>query len=164
MHAKNRGQYLFDCLLILVVMALYQSALPRSKSVQVEWIQMRNQRLVYGSDKYGNRIPDFSTAGYGGGGVEIPTVPTKVTLQPKATGDDTPRTQSALDALAHEPIQPDGFRGALALEPGVYRISGTVMINASGVVLRGSGIDEHGTILVAQGSPHVLVRDRKSVV
>src|ERR1700727_2270694 len=35
------------------------------------WIEFKNGKLLYDSDKNGNRIPDFSTAGYGGGGPAI---------------------------------------------------------------------------------------------
>jgi hypothetical protein len=34
-------------------------------------------RLVYVADSLGNKIPDFSNAGYKGGGVTIPYVPVK---------------------------------------------------------------------------------------
>jgi hypothetical protein len=34
-------------------------------------------KLVYNADEQGNTIPDFSHAGYRGGGAPIPSVPTK---------------------------------------------------------------------------------------
>ena len=46
------------------------------------------------------------------------------------------------------PIDKDGFRGAILLQKGIYKISGTINITASGIVLRGEG-DE--TKLVATG-------------
>jgi hypothetical protein len=39
-------------------------------------------RLVYVADSLGNKIPDFSNAGYKGGGVAIPYVANKVTVWP----------------------------------------------------------------------------------
>jgi hypothetical protein len=129
-----------------------------SKVKAVDWIEMRNGRLVYGSDQYGNRIPDFSTAGYGGGGVPIPDIPVRASLDPVSGGDDTPRIQATLDALAKQPSDANGFRGALLLRKGVYRIAGTILLNASGIVLRGEGSEDDGTVLLAQGDPHTLVR------
>ena len=38
--------------------------------------------LVYIADSLGNRIPDFSNAGYKGGGVPIPYVQSKATIWP----------------------------------------------------------------------------------
>ena len=45
-------------------------------------------KLVYVADEQGNTIHDASHAGYGGGGVPIPTVPVKETIWPVA-GDNT---------------------------------------------------------------------------
>src|SRR5690606_31455059 len=39
-------------------------------------------KLVYVADSLGNRIPDFSYAGYKGGGVRIPHVPVKEIVWP----------------------------------------------------------------------------------
>jgi hypothetical protein len=39
-------------------------------------------KLVYVADSPGNKIPDFSNAGYKGGGVPIPYVPVKATVWP----------------------------------------------------------------------------------
>jgi hypothetical protein len=148
---------------LLLLLAAAQPALPvKPKSIRVNWIQMEGDRLVYGKDGFGNRIPDFSTAGYGGGGVSIPDVPVRATLDPVAagapTGDDTPRIQAAIGDLAHQPPDADGFRGALLLHPGVYQIAGTILVNASGIVLRGSGTDASGTNLIATGGPHTVIR------
>src|SRR5438445_4625947 len=54
--------------------------------------QGKDGRLVYESDARGNRVPDFSHAGYGGGGVAIPEAPVKVRV-PAAAGDATARIQ-----------------------------------------------------------------------
>jgi hypothetical protein len=104
-------------------------------------------RLVYRQDAQGNRIPDFSMVGYGTGSVPLPTVPVKMTLEP-GSGDQTKRIQAALDALAKEPLQASGYRGALLLKRGEYPVSGTVFIRASGIVLRGVGQDlKTGTVI-----------------
>src|SRR5688572_4332791 len=95
-------------------------------------------RLAYHADPRGNRVPDFSYAGYRGGDVEIPDVPVRVVVSHKS-GDQTPRIQAALDHVASRPPDEHGVRGAVLLMPGRYEIAGGLKIRASGVVLRGSG-------------------------
>ena len=107
-------------------------------------------KLVYVPDTRGNVIPDFSNCGYMGGGVRIPDVPVKVTLGP-ADGDDGGRIQAAIDDVSGLPPDSKGFRGAVLLKRGTYEIEGTLRIGASGVVLRGEGQGEDGTVLVATG-------------
>ncbi|MCH8494696.1 MAG: SusE domain-containing protein [Balneolales bacterium] len=99
--------------------------------------------LVYHSDEQGNRIPDFSHAGYRGGGVPLPELPVKITLNPSSTGNDTQQIQEALDAVGAMEPDENGHRGAVLLTPGTYRITNTIRITQSGVVLRGSGDDEN---------------------
>jgi hypothetical protein len=91
--------------------------------------------LVYEPDPAGNTIPDFSHAGYGGGGVPLPDVPVAAELGP-ASGDATGRIQQAIDRVSRLPLR-DGLRGAVLLRQGEYAIAGTLHISASGVVLRG---------------------------
>jgi hypothetical protein len=81
---------------------------------------------------------DFSYAGYGGGGVAIPSVPAVLSVQPSG-GDDTALLQGAIDAASALPIRADGYRGAVFLRAGRYRVAGQLHIRASGVVLAGSG-------------------------
>ncbi len=94
--------------------------------------------LVYTSDVEGNRIPDFSVAGYRGGGVALPNVPVVANVAPVG-GDNTAHLQAAIEAVELRAPDANGFRGALQLAPGDYPISGSLLIRASGVVLRGSG-------------------------
>ncbi len=153
------GNVVLSAMFLLAFLAPSQFGHARSKSKppEVDWIEMRNGALVYGTDQYGNRIPDFSAAGYGGGGVPIPDLPERASLDAIPSGDDTPRIQAAIDALAKQPVDTAGFRGALVLHKGTYRIAGTILLNASGIVLRGGGTD-HDTLLVALGEPHTLIR------
>ena len=95
-------------------------------------------RLAYPADAQGNRIPDFSHAGYKGGGVPLPTVPVRITISP-VEGDDTANIQAALDQVGAMPLQPDGYRGSVLLAPGVYDVAGTIRIRHAGVVLAGAG-------------------------
>lgn len=107
-------------------------------------------KLAYSADGDGNRVIDFSAAGYGGGGEAVPLVPARITVAPGP--DDGRRIQAALDLVAAMSPGPDGFRGAVLLAPGKFTITGSLRLNASGVVLRGSGQDEKtGTVLIAAG-------------
>ena len=56
-----------------------------------------------------------------------------------------------MDYVASLPVQNNGFRGAVQLEKGTYHVHGRLVIKASGVVLRGSGMGENGTRLIAEG-------------
>ena len=109
-------------------------------------------RLVYVPDEKGNIIPDFSHCGYMGGGVALPDVPVAMTVQPQVGGDDTARLQAAIDDVSARALDANGFRGTLLLKRGKYRIGGTLHIRASGVVLRGEGEGENGTVLIATGT------------
>jgi chitodextrinase len=97
-----------------------------------------NGRLFYPADASGNRIPDYSHAGYKGGGVPLPTVPVVINISPVA-GDDTASIQAAIDQAGTLPVQANGYRGTVLLTAGVYDVSGTVRVNKSGVVLSGVG-------------------------
>jgi len=107
----------------------------------------------------GDRLPDFSWCGYRGGGVALPRLPVKVTLEPAANGDDAGRIQEAINQVSA--MQPDknGFRGAVLLKRGAYRVEKTLSFNQSGVVLRGEGDGEDGTIIHAtkRGKHHVMM-------
>ena len=99
--------------------------------------------LVYHADEAFNRIPDFSHAGYKGGGVSLPNLPVRITLRPSSGGDDTRQIQEALDWLGSTEPDQNGHRGAVLLEAGTYRITSQLTIRHSGVVLRGVGDGTH---------------------
>ena len=109
-------------------------------------------KLIYTADEQGNTIPDFSYAGFGGGGAPIPTVPIKETVWPVA-GDNTANLQAAIDRVSALPLDPSGFRGAVLLKMGYYKMATPITIQASGVVLRGEGMGDTGTILIGTGNP-----------
>jgi hypothetical protein len=113
-------------------------------------------RLVNVPDEQGNTILDSSHAGYGGGGVPIPTVPVKVTVWPVA-GDNTDNIQAAIDKISALPLDANGFRGVVSLRAGYYKMATPVRIHASGVVLRGEGMGDTGTILVGTGTGRTAV-------
>ena len=95
-------------------------------------------RLVYTADAEGNRIPDFSHAGYKNGDSPIPHVRTVKTIEP-IEGDNTAHLQAAIDEVGLRTPDSTGFRGAVLLAPGNYPVAGTLRVNRSGVVLRGRG-------------------------
>jgi len=108
-----------------------------------------------------NVIPDFSNAGYMNGGVAVPVgqVPVKVTLSPQPSGEDRTRIQAAIDQVCKMTPDANGFRGAVLLKAGTYRLNDgkipvlndgygyALNIWASGVVLRGEGQGTSGTLL-----------------
>lgn len=112
---------------------------------------------VYVPAKNGDRAPDFSGAGYGGGGVSLPEAKALVLVSP-GEGDAGARLQEALDYVARQAPGPDGLRGAVQLAAGRYEIGGQLKISADGVVLRGAGAGEDGTVLVATGT------DRRALI
>jgi hypothetical protein len=106
--------------------------------------QTRDGSLEYVADEKGNMIPDFSRVGYYHGNKEIPNVPVVKTIT--ASDDAEKNIQEAIDQLSKQPLDKNGFRGAVLLKKGVYKIKGKIKIEASGIVLRGEG---EGTKLVA---------------
>ncbi|HZR27273.1 MAG TPA: hypothetical protein VFA71_00725 [Terriglobales bacterium] len=121
-----------------------------------QWVFVDSSgKLAYKTLPQGDHIMDFSWAGYMGGGVSLPTVPVQRTLNPSG-GDDTSAIQAAINAVSALAPDANGFRGAVLLSAGTFHISGTVHINASGVVLRGSGSGNGGTVISMTGSTGFL--------
>jgi hypothetical protein len=112
-------------------------------------------KLVYAHSPKGDRIPDFSSAGYRGGGVALPRVPIQRTVSPSGQ-DDTAAIQKAIEEVSAMPLQ-GSFRGAVQLAPGVYHCAQTLSIASSGVVLRGAGLGKNGATILMTGSPHLAI-------
>jgi hypothetical protein len=114
-------------------------------------------RLAYHPTAMGDRVGDFSYAGYRGGGIPLPVVATKRTVTPSSLpdADDTKAIQDAIDEVSAMPMA-GGTRGAVRLEAGTFHCSGTIRIAASGVVLRGAGVDR--TTIQMTGSPHLALK------
>ena len=94
-----------------------------------------------------NTIPDFSYAGYMGGGVTLPTdIEIKVTVTPEE-GEDARRIQAAIDLVAALEPDQNGFRGVVLIKAGHYSLENILAVRASGVVLRGEGQGLNGTVL-----------------
>ena len=111
----------------------------KGREEQYPALSLTDGHLSYVPDYKGNRVPDFSSAGYMGGGVRLPVVPVCITLSPLENADDAGRIQKAIDLLSLAPMDGDGFRGALLLKAGTYRIARPLYIRASGIVVRGEG-------------------------
>jgi hypothetical protein len=108
-------------------------------------------KLAYKMDDHGNRIPDFSNVGYRGGGVALPNLAVRATVEP-TSGDAGARIQAAIDQVSKLPADAQGKRGAVVLKKGRYPIAGALWLHTGGVVLRGEGQGEDGTVLIATGA------------
>ena len=129
---------------------MFQQALAAQKTEKpVVPLSFEKGKLIYIPDSLGNRIPDFSYCGYKASEQPIPTVLVKVVV-PVTKGDATLRIQSALDYVTSLPVDANGFRGAVLLQKGTHEVFGQLRITASGVVLRGSGVNE--TTIIGAGT------------
>jgi hypothetical protein len=122
-------------------------------------------KLVYRTLPRGDRIVDFSYAGYMGGGVSLPKVPAVRTLTPSGS-DDSGAIQQAIDEISAQAAKDHKLR-AIQLAPGTFLCSRTLNITVSGVVLRGSGSSskssDNGTTLKLTGEPHAAIQIRGSL-
>ncbi len=110
-------------------------------------LYLHEDKGVYVPDYLGNTVMDYSNVGYQGGGIEIPNVPVKVILEPSddSTSDDTERIQNAINMIGRNVPDSNGFRGALLLKAGTFRVSSSIRISESGIVIKGEG-DDHENI------------------
>lgn len=128
-----------------------------------QWVYTNSKgKLEYKTLPSGDRIMDFSYAGYMGGGVVIPHVEVKIVLTPEP-GDNSGAIQKAIDEVSKMKMV-NGFRGAVMLMSGTYDCKKTINIEADGVVLSGSGSASNGTILNLTGKPHTAISVRGRVV
>lgn len=134
---------------LILVLCLATAAFSRAES---PWVFSHpDGALGYTADARGNRIPDFSNVGYHGGGVALPALPVAIEVEP-GPGDAGARIQQAIDGVARMPANAQGWRGAILLKKGRYPIAGSLLIQVGGIVLRGEGAGEAGTVLVATGA------------
>ena len=123
------------------------------------WVWVgRDGRLEYREDERGDRVPDFSYAGYHGGEAEPPRIAAAgPALAPGNEGDDAPAIQAALDALAARAPDARGIRGAVELASGTFTLQRPLRITHGGIVLRGHGTGDQRTLLRAVGPFHPAV-------
>ena len=108
-----------------------------------------NGKLGYKADTKGNTVPDFSGVGYKNNEENIPNNVRIVKTVTPIAGDNLQNIQNAINEVAAMPLGADGLRGAILFKKGEYKISNTVNLNASGVVLMGEGCDANGTRFIA---------------
>ena len=136
----------------LLVLAVALPARPAGR--EAAWVSLDAAgKLLYRTLPRGDRIVDFSYAGYMGGGVALPRAAVMRTVAPSG-GDDTAVIQRAIDEVSALPLK-DGLRGAVLLGPGTFACSAPLNIGASVVVLRGSGAG--ATTLELTGDPHAAI-------
>ncbi|MEI6145546.1 MAG: hypothetical protein WCP66_03905 [Methylococcales bacterium] len=97
--------------------------------------------LNYGLLKSANKeqISDFSSAGYGGGGVALPSSTTIIGPVYPSGIDDTAVIQAAINKVANLPPSQNGIRGVVLLAAGNFILNSNTIALPSGVILRGSG-------------------------
>src|SRR6516164_6285492 len=79
---KNRSIWIAP-LVPAVIVFMLTSLQPAAGQVTSSWVFVGSDgQLHYKTDSQGNRIMDFSWAGYKGGGVPLPSVPVQQTLSP----------------------------------------------------------------------------------
>lgn len=130
--------YLISCLSILILCGCSKDPLSKDP------LNFKNADQVNVEIK-DSVFPDFSLAGYKKNEEPIPVVPEEITITPGNSNDRT-TIQHAIDSLSHLSLD-GGFRGAIVLKQGEYFVDSTLTINKSGIVLRGEGQGENGTIL-----------------
>ena len=107
---------------------------------QGQWVHFgTNGTLAYYSDDLTNHLIDYSYAGYGGGGVALPTNQPVMQTVNAIAGDNTANIQNAINAVGNLTPAANGVRGVVLLNPGTYEVDGVLSLSKSGVILRGSG-------------------------
>ncbi len=95
-----RGHTWFLRVALTAVMIAAGTSAGADEKVTSEWVHPGpDGKLVYQTTPAGDRIMDFSYAGYLGGGVALPEVPVKLTVQP-VEGDSTAVIQEAIDKVS----------------------------------------------------------------
>ena len=143
---------------VLVALAAVGMRVGRAPGATAPSLSMGANGLAYTTDAMGNRIPDYSYAGYAGGGVGIPMLPVKRIVS-VVSGDNTANIQNAINAVAALTPDANGFRGAVYLNAGTYTCSGSLSWSAGGVVLRGAG---PSTVILATGAARTFLSAKGS--
>ena len=138
----------FASITILLTISFIVSFKP-VESWQSKFVKLsKDGSLKYIPDENGNIFPDFSLVGYDGEDKPIPDIPIIKTISP-TEGSSEAIIQSAIDEVSKKTPDKNGFRGAILLKKGSYKIPGSIKIEADGIILRGEGND---TKLIATGT------------
>ena len=135
-----KNNYFLVSLVLLLVFIQGTSYAQTSALVSVG----TNGHLVYTADAKGNIVPDFSAVGYKNSEAPIPTIGVVLTINP-VFGDNLANIQNAVNQVAAMPLDTNGFRGTILFTAGTYNVSDSIIIPASGIVLRGEGFNGTGT-------------------
>lgn len=125
----------------IIFVLISQSDLEAQSSQWVHYGQ--SGRLIYQMDHRGDRLLDYSSAGYKLG-ESIPDVgsivdPNRFVYLTPIAGDNRTNIQTAINQVAAMPLNSHGYRGVVQLAPGQYDVSDTLEVGASGVILKGVG-------------------------
>ncbi len=137
--------HLKTLLLLLIVSSL------QAQNNEPSILREKSGKIVRTKDSKGNVIPDFSYAGYQSGASAIPNGAIKAFV-PHIFSDATATIQTAINYVSNLKPDSDGLRGVVLLDKGIFTVSGTLNIKESGVILRGSGKDDNGTIIIGTGT------------
>lgn len=110
----------------------------------------RNGKLTYIPDSQGNTIPDFSHVGYHHGNKSIPFHSVVKIIKP-VEGDNWENIQQVINEVSLYKQDKEGHRGTILLKRGEYRVSNTLHISASGIILKGEGDNINETRIIATG-------------
>jgi hypothetical protein len=143
--AMNKKLVIITSVFLIIAFLLSFKSVREWQSKYIK--QTKNGSLQYIPDERGNMLPDFSRVGYYNGDRNIPDIPVVKTINPSVNAQQ--QIQNAIDELSNQPLDKNGYRGAVLLKKGIYSISGKINIEASGIVLRGEGTE---TKLVAAGT------------
>lgn len=109
-----------------------------------QWVHYgQSGRLIYQMDHRGDRLLDYSTAGYEMG-APVPQASevvdaSRIVNRSPIAGDNRAHIQAAINQVAAMPLNANGYRGIVQLAAGQYDISNTLQIGTSGIILRGVG-------------------------
>lgn len=147
---QNIVSFQKDKIILSAFAMLFSINITKAQTTFPDIVKTKEGKLSFTTDAKGNQIPDFSYAGYMASEKAIPNIENKIFV-PKQEDDATLRIQAAIDYVGNLKPNKSGFRGAVLLDKGTFKISGTLFIKKSGVVLRGIGNNENGTILLGTG-------------
>lgn len=136
-----------DLLVLSCFVIFFSANISTAQNTFPDIIKSKEGKLERTADAKGNQIPDFSFAGYKASSVAISNVAIKVFV-PHIDGDATKTIQTAIDYVAKLKADATGFKGTVLLDKGTFKVSGEINIKESGIVLRGSGSGNNGTVLL----------------
>ena len=130
---------------LLATIVLLSFSYRLSAQVVSAWVQYdKDNRLTYLKDSLGNQIPDFSIVGYKYGKETFPKGMVVASFAPSG-GDDTYGLQKLIDSVG-ELLRTNNPK-VIELKKGSYTVSSTIKIKHSGLIIRGEGANEDGTII-----------------